>query len=104
VLFIVATTSNLALGVICNNYGRVKACFVALFLGSLGTIAAGFSPNYWFALCAYGLSGFLLCYLNFSSIILNEIGDENFINVSNGMYGVFWSCMELTWVGIGYWL
>ena len=103
-LFIVATVSTLFMGYVCNNYGRVKACSICLVVGGLGTLLAGFAPNYWVACIGYGLAGFLLTYLNFSSIILNEIGDEKFKNFSNGLYGIFWSCTELIWVGIGYWI
>ena len=36
------------------------------------------------------------------SIYLNEIGNEGFINLANGLYGICWGISEMIWVGISY--
>ena len=85
-LFIVATISTLLVGIISNNYGRKPAIIFCYFFGTLGTILIGLvTPDYWVTLACYSLMGFLIPFLNFSSLWLNEIGDKDYRNRVNGM-------------------
>ena len=77
-LFISATITTLLMGIVANNYGRKIACIISLTSGSLGAIGIGFSVNYWMALALYGVAGFAYPYLDFCSILLNEMGNEHF--------------------------
>ena len=102
--FIVATVSTFFMGVLIDTHGRLIGNIINFSLGAIGCFILGFSPNYWFALFAYGLTGFLWSYLNFIPISFNEIGNGDYINLCYGCIGIFFSLMELLWVGIGYWL
>ena len=90
------------MGIVANNYGRKRASFLSLLLGSLGVILIGLSNNYWMALISYALSGFSYSCIIFSSVLLNEIGNINFRNLGLGMIWIFWSLAGLGFVGISF--
>ena len=74
--FTAGTISTLFFGIIANKYGRKIVLFSSMFLGSIGMIVIGFAPNYWSVLLFYGMFGISIPLSNFSSLWLNEIGDD----------------------------
>ena len=104
IFFLVALLSTLVLGVVSNKKGRWIATFISLFVGGLGSFLTGFVPSYWYAVVTYGLAGFLLTFLIFNPVMLNETGDLKFIELSAGTCGICWGVLEAVFVGIGYWL
>ena len=93
------------IGIISNNQGRKLGLVVTYLIGLIGVIAIGLIVvNYWITLLFYSIMGFMIPYLNFSSLWLNETGDEGYRNLSNGMIQFVWGLGEIIWVIIGYYV
>ena len=90
------------MGIVANNYGRKMACILSLVLGGVGTILIGFSPNYWTSLAMYGLAGFQYPFMSFCTLIINEIGDNDYRILGAGAIQIAWAIMELIFVLIGF--
>ena len=75
-LFLVATCMVGVVGVISNNYGRKMGLIFSFCIGSSAVIFLGMIViNYWVTFLIYCIMGFVIPYLNFSSLWLNEIGN-----------------------------
>ena len=103
-LFIGAIISGLITGVIANKFGRWNSSFYSMLLGGIGSLLLGISPNFYFSLVCYAMIGFLFSFLNNISVVINEIGNSDFVNLCTGAYGVAWSIHELIWVGLAYYI
>ena len=85
-LFIGGILGTAVFSVVANTYGRKKACVLSFLLGSLGGVLLSFAPNYWYALGLYLMTGLVLPYYNFGSLLLTESGDGNFRTFATGMF------------------
>ncbi len=102
-LFIIATISTLIVGIISNNYGRRISLIFTLLVGAFGVLGTGLIVvDYWVTLFLYSLMGFTIPYLNFSALLLNEIGDGDYRNRVNGLIAIGWAVFEIIGVIIGY--
>jgi MFS family permease len=73
------------MGIFANIYGRKIVLIACLIPSSLGVFFIGFSPNYTFVLIFYGFAGFCIPFLNFSVLWINEIGENNYQVLANGV-------------------
>jgi len=102
--FLVAFVTTLIWGYLTTEWGRKNACALGSFLGSVGVLGIGLSPNYYCAIVAYALSGFHMTTINFLVVILCEVGDTKYASIANGLYGITWAMAEACWILIAFYV
>ena len=74
-MFAMTMIATLILGIVSNNYGRLKACLISYMIGTVGVCCLSVVPNYWYILSMFGIMGIIVPFYIFSCLYLNELGD-----------------------------